>query len=462
VTSPPPPPDGTPRADAATRAFDDVRPPSRAILDDCVHCGFCLPTCPTYVLWGEEMDSPRGRILLIDRGERGEAGLDAQTVQHLDSCLGCMACVTACPSGVRYDRLIEQARAQVERRFERPPAERARRRALFAVLPHHRRLAPLAAGLVAYRASGLQRVVRGSGLRDRLPAPLRDAERLAPTLPAAALGAAPPLRTAPQGPRRLRVALLLGCVQRAFFGDVNAATARVLAAYGCEVVAPRDQGCCGALELHAGRDEPARERARRLIARMERLGADVVVTNAAGCGSALKEYGHLLADDPAHAAAAAAFAARVRDVSEVLAGLEPQGRLAPLPLRVAYHDACHLRHAQGVADEPRAVLAQVPGLELVELAERDLCCGSAGVYNLLEPAAAADLGARKAATVAAVAPDALVAANPGCLIQIGAHLAQRAAPVPAFHPVELLDAALAGRSAAELLATRRALIASAG
>ena len=195
---------------------------------------------------------------------------------------------------------------------------------------------------------------------------------------------------------------------------------------------------------------------------MERLGVDVVVTNAAGCGSALKEYGHLLAGDPGHAAAAAAFAARVRDVSEVLAGLEPPADLAPLELRVAYHDACHLRHAQGVADEPRAVLGAIPGLELVELAERELCCGSAGVYNLLEPAAAADLGARKAATVAAAAPDALAAANPGCLIQIGAHLAQGGKPVPAFHPVELLDAALAARPAAELLEQRRALIASAG
>ena len=427
-------------------AFDVRNPPEPDLIDDCVHCGFCLPTCPTYALWGEEMDSPRGRILLIDRAERGEAGLDAQTVQHLDSCLGCMACVTACPSGVRYDRLIEEARAQVERRFERPPAERARRQVLFAVLPHRRRLAPLAAGLVAYRASGLQRALRRSGVRDRLPAPLRAAEALAPTLPAAALGAGPPLRTPPRGPRRLRVALLLGCVQRAFFGDVNAATARVLAAYGCEVVAPGDQGCCGALELHAGRDEPARERAWRLVSRLERLGADVVVTNAAGCGSALKEYGHLLADEPEHAAAAAAFAARVRDVSEVLADLEPPADLAPLRLRVAYHDACHLRHAQGVADAPRAVLAAIPGLALVELAERDLCCGSAGVYNLLQPATASELGERKAANVVATGAEVLVTANPGCLMQIKTALEVRGTPLQLLHTVELLDASINGQA----------------
>ena len=255
-----------------------------------------------------------------------------------------------------------------------------------------------------------------------------------------------PAVTAPEGPPRLRVAMLLGCVQRAFFGDVNAATARVLAAYGCEVVAPRDQGCCGALELHAGREASALDRARRLIASLEATGADRIAINSAGCGSTIKEYGHALADDPEWADRAAAVAAKARDVSEILAELgPPPGSLHELPLRLAYHDACHLAHAQGVRDAPREVLRAIPGVELVELAEPAVCCGSAGIYNLVEPAAAADLGRRKAGNVRAADPDALAAANPGCLIQIGAHLsAAGGRVVPTFHPVELLAASLDG------------------
>jgi glycolate oxidase iron-sulfur subunit len=429
-------------------AFDAHDPPARELLDDCVHCGFCLPACPTYQLWGQEADSPRGRILLMDAAVRGELPLTADLVRHWDACLGCMACVTACPSGVRYDRLIEQTRQQVERRHRRAPLDRARRAAVFAVFPHPRRMRALAALLVLYRTTGLRRLLR----HHRPPGGLA---ALAPAVTAAAVTARLPRRVpaAVQPPRR-RVILLTGCVQHGLFGDVNQATARVLSAYGCEVEVPRAQGCCGALELHGGRQVAAQRRATRLL---DVLGDDpdaLVAVNSAGCGSVLKEYGTLL-----HTSRAAAFAARVRDVSEILADLGPPAgaqQLHPLRLRVAYHDACHLAHAQGIRAQPRQVLAHIPHLQLTPLAEADVCCGSAGIYNLVQPRAAADLGRRKADHVRAARPDALVAANPGCLLQVSAHLTGEGA-VPTFHPIELLDAALRGVPATTLLAARRRL-----
>jgi len=461
--TPPPPSTGVPRGDAGTRAFAPDAGPPRDLLDDCVHCGFCLTTCPTYVLWGEEMDSPRGRILLMDLAEKGDIGLDATTVRHWDSCLGCMACVTSCPSHVRYDRLIEETRAQVEERFERAPADRRFRDAIFRVLPHHRRMRAVAAPLLAYRASGAQRLMRRSSLYRRLPARLRHLEALAPVVSWSSLTERAPEHALPTTPPRLRVTLLTGCVQRAIFGDVNAATARVLAAYGCEVTAPADQACCGALELHAGRAETARDRARRLITALDDPTVDRIVVNSAGCGSTLKEYGLLLEDDRAWADRAAAFAAKVRDVHEVLAELGPPTELLrPLPFRVAYHDACHLAHAQGIRAEPRAVLGSIPDLEIVEIADAAICCGSAGVYNLLEPEASSELGRRKAMNVRATGADALAAANPGCLLQITASLGGDEGTLPTFHPIELIDAALRGADPTDLLDRRRALLASAG
>ncbi len=459
---PPRPSTGRPRGDAADRAFAAGEGPERVLLDDCVHCGFCLPTCPTYVLWGEEMDSPRGRILLMDLAEQGEVGLDAPTVRHWDSCLGCMACVTACPSGVQYGRLIEETRAQVEERFERPAPERRFRDAVFAVLPHHRRMTAVAAPLVAYRASGAQRLLRRSRLYRALPERVRTLESLAPVVTWASLREEAPEHAAPAAAPKLKVALLTGCVQRAIFGDVNAATVRVLTAYGCEVVAPRDQACCGALELHAGRATSATSRAQALIDVLDDPTIDFVVVNSAGCGSTLKEYGALLEGDPRWADRAAAFAAKVRDVHEVLAGLEAPATLRPLELDVAYHDACHLAHAQGVTAEPRAVLGSVPGLVVREIPEAAICCGSAGVYNLINPEPAAELGRRKAANVRSIAPDALAAANPGCLLQISANLGAEGDPIPTFHPLELLDASLRGEDVRSLLERRRDLLRSAG
>jgi glycolate oxidase iron-sulfur subunit len=412
----------------------------RELIADCVHCGFCLPTCPTYgPLWQEEMDSPRGRIHLMEGLADGTLLLNRTVVEHFDRCLGCMACVTACPSGVQYDRLIEQTRAVVEREHRRPRRERMLRALVFALFPHPRRLrAALALAPV--------------GRLLPLPRRLRPLTELAPPWRS---GEEAPALTPAQGERASRVGILTGCVQRALFGNVNVATARVLAAHGCEVVAPRAQACCGALAVHAGRDEEGRERARRTIAVFEGAGVDHVVTNAAGCGSVMKEYGFLLADDQEWAERAGAFAARVRDVSEVLAELEPRLEPRPLALRVAFQDSCHLLHAQAVRAAPRAVLATIPGLELAEPADQEICCGSAGIYNIVQPEAARELGDRKAAQVLATEPDAYATGNPGCLVQVTSALRRAGRPVPAFHPVELVDASLRGADAGELLTQAR-------
>jgi glycolate oxidase iron-sulfur subunit len=424
----------------AAPAFDQHRPPDRELIDDCVHCGFCLPTCPTYLLWGEEMDSPRGRIYLMDIGLQGEP-MNDQMVRHFDQCLGCMACVTACPSGVRYDQLIEATRAQVERRHRRPWPERALRGLIFGLFPYPRRLAALRGPLRLARRARLDRLAARARL---LPKGLAAMARLLPELPPRGVVARLPEVTPALGRRRRRVGMLTGCVQRVFFPQVNAATARVLAADGCEVVAPSGQGCCGALSLHAGREDEARRFAKALIQVFEAAGVDQVVVNAAGCGSSMKEYGHLLRDDPAWAERAAAFSAKVRDLSELLAELGPAAERHPLELAVAYHDACHLAHAQAVRAQPRQVLQEIPGLELRELADPEICCGSAGIYNLVEPEPARELGARKAASVRASGADLLVTANPGCLLQIRASLAEQGAGMAMAHVAELLDASIRG------------------
>jgi glycolate oxidase iron-sulfur subunit len=399
------------------------------LVDACVHCGFCLPTCPTYVLWGEEMDSPRGRIHLMQQHLEGEPISDAM-VGHWDACLGCMACVTACPSGVQYDRLIEQTRAEVEETHRRPARDRALRGLIFAVFPYPRRLRLLRGPLRGVQRTGLDRALRRTGLLERFAPSLAAMERLAPRL-----GKAEelPERAAAIGTRRATVGLLTGCVQGAFFPGVNAATVRVLQAEGCDVVIPRDQGCCGALSAHSGRAEEARRFASSVVETFAAADVDYIVVNAAGCGSAMKDY-----DD-------APFRDRVRDIAELLDELGPVAVRHPLDLTVAYHDACHLAHAQGVRAQPRRLLAAIPGLELREIAEGDLCCGSAGVYNVLNPGPARELGDRKAANIVATGADVLVTANPGCLMQVAAAIERSAHPMTLAHTVEVLDASIRGR-----------------
>jgi glycolate oxidase iron-sulfur subunit len=428
-------------------AVDEHHPPDAALIGDCVHCGFCLPTCPTYVLWGEEMDSPRGRIYLMKEGLEGESMTDSM-VSHWDACLGCMSCVTACPSGVQYDRLIEQTRAQVERRHERSRKDKALRALIFSLCPHPKRLRLVRGPLRVVQRTGLDRALRRTGLLERMAPQLAAMERLAPRL--GRPEPLPPYLPA-TGTRRAVVGLLTGCVQGAFFPGVNAATARVLQAEGCDVVVPEGQGCCGALSVHNGREAEAQRYARRLVDTFERSGVERVVVNAAGCGSPMKEYAALLADDPAYASRAQAFAEKVRDVSEILDELGPVAPRHPLPMTVAYHDACHLAHAQGVRAQPRSLLNGVPGLELKEIAEPELCCGSAGIYNSLNPEPARELGDRKAANIVATGAQVLVTANPGCLMQVTSAIERSGHPMGMAHTVEVLDASIRGAPVETLL-----------
>ena len=429
-------------------AFDTHHTPDPALVADCVHCGFCLPTCPTYLLWGRETDSPRGRIALIKGGLEGQTAITDRFVRHFDTCLGCMACVTSCPSGVQYDKLVEATRPQIERRVDRTLADRLFRWIIFGLFPYPGRLRLVAGKLWAYQQFGLQWLVRASGVLSLLPARLRAMESVLPAVSLRGAWSHPPIRVPPTGERRRRVGLLLGCVQRVFFNEVNAATIRVLAAEGCEVVVPQSQGCCGALMLHSGLETDAAQMARRFIDAFEAEAADVdtIVINAAGCGSTLKAYGHLLRDDPVYAERARMLAGKCKDISELLDELEPRAPRHPVPLRIAYHDACHLRHAQGVRGEPRRVLGTIPGLELCEIPEAEICCGSAGIYNLVEPETASDLGDRKARHIQTTGATAVVSSNPGCLLQIASRLEQTGTTMRTYHMVEVLDASIRGET----------------
>ncbi len=459
--------------------------PSPALIDACVHCGFCLPTCPTYLLRGEEMDSPRGRIYLMKAGVEGRAEMTASFVRHFDSCLGCLACVTACPSGVEYGPLIERTRAQIERHYPRPAGDRWFRKLLMSIVPYPFRLRFALAPLVLFgglvrsvarggaasggstggytkqdppytgavpdppyegaNAPGSDRVGRVLLFRPALLQRVRAALALSPPVTWRSLFARTPEHTPSVGPARMKVAVLTGCVQRLTFARVNEATVRVLSAEGCAVAAPAAQACCGALSLHSGHIDDARRFARHNIEVFEASGAERVAVNAAGCGSAMKDYGELFADDPAWAARAHAFSEKVRDVSQLLVELgSARAPRHPIAARVVYHDACHLAHGQGIRAEPRSLLQAIPGVEVVTPAESDICCGSAGIYNLVQPEAASELGERKARHIASLSPDMIATANPGCILQIAASGRRLGHDWPIFHPIELIDASIRG------------------
>jgi glycolate oxidase iron-sulfur subunit len=423
-----------------------VMPVAYELLLDCVHCGLCLEACPTYTELGNEADSPRGRIHLMRALADQRVPVSDRVVRHLDLCLGCRACETACPSGVRYGSLIEAARSMVEVSHRRAPQAALLRRFLIgSVLPYPRRLRLALAPLRLVDRLGLRRLVSRF-----LPTALRrlvelvPPARRAPGIPAvtsAASGAGKPLGS---------VGLLRGCVMPLFYPDITAATARVLAAAGYRVEAP-ESGCCGALALHSGDHQSALRAARRTVDAFSPRdsgggsgeGVQALVTNAAGCGATMRDYGELLRDEPAYAARAAALAARVRDVSELLDGAAGERlRLGPVPGAVTYHDACHLAHGQGVRAAPRQLLARIPGLELTALAESDVCCGSAGTYNLTEPAMADRLLSRKIDRILATGASSVVTGNPGCMVQIAAGLRSRGSAIEVLHTVELIDRAL--------------------
>jgi glycolate oxidase iron-sulfur subunit len=436
---------------AKSSSFDSHHPPSKELLSDCVHCGFCLPSCPTYVLWGEEMDSPRGRIYMMAKASQGEAPLDQRFREHMDNCLGCMACMTACPSGVQYNRLIEDTRAQIERNIPQSSQDSFFRRMLFKIFPYASRLRILALPMVLYQRSGIQKLVRSSGLLPLLPERIVAMEALLPVVPNSLFRKLPKFtpRLGSQSNRdhSTRVGMLIGCVQQVFFQHVNDATRRVLAAEGYDVVLPAHSSCCGALMLHSGEEKGARAFARKMIADFDAVDVDYIVINAAGCGSTMKEYGYLLRDSPEWSHRAEAFSSKCKDISEILLLHPPRQRRHPLPMRVAYQDACHLRHAQGIHAEPRSLLGAIPELDVVEVAEGNLCCGSAGVYNLLHPQPANELGDRKVANLLATNANALISANPGCLLQLQAGLRRRGTPqMPTYHMVELIDASIRGIS----------------
>lgn len=432
----------------AVQGFDPQHPPDPTLIDACVHCGFCLATCPSYRVLGTEMDSPRGRIYLMDAINEGNANLDATTAQHFDTCLGCLACTTACPSGVQYDQLIAATRPQVERNQPRGLLDRLFRTLIFSFFPYPARLRLFLPLLWLYQVSGLQALVRATGWLEKLWPRLAAMEAILPRID---LGEAWrsdwPGEIPARGDRRYRVGLILGCVQQLFFSPVNAATARVLSANGCEVVVPQTQGCCAALPAHQGQSEQAQELARQMIDAFAPTGVDYVIINAAGCGHTLKEYAHILQDDPVYAPKAREFVAKVRDVHEFLAEVGLTAELSPLTageLPVVYQDACHLLHGQKISLQPRQLLRQIPGVVLREPLDAALCCGSAGVYNLLQPAIANELGQQKATNLANTGAQLIASPNPGCSLQILKHLQAQGRSLSVLHPIELLDRSLRG------------------
>jgi glycolate oxidase iron-sulfur subunit len=427
--------------------FDSQHPPEGKLLDACVHCGFCLSTCPSYRVLGTEMDSPRGRIYLMDSIVKGEMPLSDTAVGHFDSCLGCLACVTTCPSGVRYDQLIEATRSQVARNSERSLSEKLLRKLIFGLFPYPDRLRILLRPMGLYQKSGLQRLVRSIGVLPKISVQLAAMEDMLPEIPAGAWED----RFAPVipavGEKRYRVGLLLGCVQRLFNPEVNNATVRVLTANGCEVVIPQVQGCCGALAHHQGEEEQARAQARATIDAFESTGMDYLLINASGCGHTLKEYGQILQGDGDYGDRAVAFSAKVRDVQEFLADVGLTSPLSPLqegPLVMVYQDACHMLHGQKISVQPRQLLRKIPGVTLREPVDAALCCGSAGVYNILQSEVAAELGQMKATNLTQTGAAVIASANIGCYVQISKHLKLQGKVIPVLHPMELIDRSIRG------------------
>ncbi|MFO5529485.1 MAG: (Fe-S)-binding protein [Cuspidothrix sp.] len=427
------------------KGFDGNHPPDAKLIDSCVHCGFCLSTCPSYRVLGKEMDSPRGRIYLMDAINEGEIALNTATVEHFDSCLGCLACVSTCPSGVQYDKLISATRHQVERNYNRSLPDKLIRQLIFALFPNPDLLRILLFPLLVYQKLGISKLLQATGLIKAISPRLAAMESILPEITLKSFQDNLPDIIPAKGEKRYRVGVILGCVQRLFFSGVNEATVRVLTANGCEVVIPKSQGCCAALPEHQGQTEQAKTLARQMIDSFADTNVDFVIINAAGCGHTLKEYGHILEDDPEYAEKAKIFASKVKDSQEFLANVGLTAKLSPLTnknINLVYQDACHLLHGQKIGVQPRQLLKQIPGVTLKEPIDAALCCGSAGVYNMLQPEIAEELGKQKAQNLLNTGADLIASPNPGCSLQISKYLQGKTISV--MHPMELLDYAIRG------------------
>jgi glycolate oxidase iron-sulfur subunit len=434
--------------DIPIKGFDSNQPPSQALIDTCVHCGFCLATCPSYRVIGKETDSPRGRIYLMKDINQGESALTAAIAQHFDTCLGCLACVTTCPSGVQYDQLIAAVRPQVERNQPRSWSDRVIRTLIFNLFPYPQRLRSLLPLLWLYQKIGLQNLVQTSRvLKQAFPRLTAMTSILPDIITLESSQDQLPEVIPAQGERRYRVGIILGCVQRLFFSSVNAATIRVLTANGCEVVIPKSQGCCAALPAHQGQTQQAQALARQMIDSFADTDVDAVIINAAGCGHTLKEYHHILEKDPDYQAKAQQFVAKVKDIQEFLMEVgitTPLSPLHPQDLKIVYQDACHLLHGQKISAQPRQMLRQIPGVHLQEPLDAALCCGSAGVYNMLQPEVADQLGQQKVENLVKTGAAVIASANPGCSLQIAKHLRSQGQHIQLLHPIELLDYSIRG------------------
>jgi len=420
-------------------AFDEQDKPSSDLIRDCVHCGFCLSACPTYLQTGNELDSPRGRIYLMHSAVNGEIPLEGSLVKHLDMCLGCLGCEPACPSGVQYGSLIEAGRSQIERRYERSGFDKFYRSTIFSLFPYPKRMKLMLPLFYVYQKLGLRSLIQSTGILSRFSQKLANMEAMLPEVNSPTFPDELPEVIPAKGQQRYRVALLTGCVQSVFFSKTNEATVRVLAENGCEVIVPQNQSCCGALSVHSGRLSEGREFAIQTIKTFEELDVDAFVINSAGCGSTIKDYGEILKDDPQYAERAEVLSEKTKDIMEFLSEIGLKGELGNLDIKVTYQDACHIGHAQRIKEQPREVLNEIPGLELIEMPESDLCCGSAGIYNLVQPEMSQGLLDRKMGNVKQNKVDYLVAGNPGCLLQIQKGIKNNGLNIKTAHPVELLD-----------------------
>lgn len=422
--------------------FDDVERPPEDKISACIHCGLCLDKCPTYRTLGVEMDSPRGRVYLIKAVNEARLAMTPNFVEHMYLCLDCRACETACPSNVQFGDLMERARGQIERHVPRSWRERWIRRLVFRELfPYPWRLAQLFGAIRWYQRLGLQATLRRLRLFDLLPERLRRMEAMLPWLPWRSFTRATPEVVQGEAPINGRVGFFSGCVMDHLFADVHHATQRVLQINGYDIWTSPPQVCCGALHMHAGERDIARQLARRNIVAFERQGLDAIVNNAAGCGAQLKAYGELLQDDAEFAERAQRFSDKVQDISECLARAPLRGPLGPVPKRVAYDDPCHLLHAQGVQHAPRALLQQIPALQLVPVTDADFCCGAAGIYNITHYDLSMQILARKMDHLKAAHPDIITTGNPGCMMQLRTGVARAKLKIPVLHPIELLDMA---------------------